>query len=451
MTISLSWHPSEKPAKEHMIETASSFLERMGWHEHQAVVLAHNDTEHQHLHIILNRIHPESGLVHDDAFSHNRAQRWREDYERVHGQIRSLEVAERHQHKHHDFARDARAVQDRYAELEAVATRTLEQMERDQLARRHQQEREAFLESRHQQFRQARETAYREVRDAYRQRWVEHYREAAELRAAARRNRDSIAQRALHFARQGQFPHAWQAVTDRDAFTRAVEHGIAERRQELRAGQRAEARQRQDEACNHLFDQRADAFAAIKQRQKQERAELKELRSARAEGRLLEPQRLAELINEPVSALQTHVQETHKKELDHQQIHILRPEPTREGPPRDLTAAAKAPSRGFADGLAGGIGKLAEIASDIMASFLSPETEQQRLAREARAQAEAAAEPERQAAAEAMQLQERQQAYEQQQRIIANEQIDAYFAQHGERLRREEDERRRDKRRERER
>ena len=35
-TISLSWHPDEKPTYDHMIEAADRYLKHMGWDEHQA-------------------------------------------------------------------------------------------------------------------------------------------------------------------------------------------------------------------------------------------------------------------------------------------------------------------------------------------------------------------------------------------------------------------------------
>ncbi len=65
-TISLSWHPSETPTQEQMIEAADSYLKKMGWSEHQALFVGHNDTEHPHIHIILNRVNPETGRVLDD-------------------------------------------------------------------------------------------------------------------------------------------------------------------------------------------------------------------------------------------------------------------------------------------------------------------------------------------------------------------------------------------------
>ncbi len=45
-TISLSWHPSERPTSDQMLEAADSYLAKMGWSEHQAMLIGHNDTAH---------------------------------------------------------------------------------------------------------------------------------------------------------------------------------------------------------------------------------------------------------------------------------------------------------------------------------------------------------------------------------------------------------------------
>jgi hypothetical protein len=107
----------------------------------------------------------------------------------------------------------------------------------------------------------------------------------------------------------------------------------------------------------------------------------------------------------------------------------------RDGP-RD-----KQPRRDLADGIAGGIAKAAEIVGNIMEGFLSPETPQEKAAREALARVIAETAPEREAAEAQRELDNRQAAYEQQK--SAQEKFDAYFARHGDRLRREEEERQR--------
>ena len=87
MTVALAWSPEQSVTKEHMIETGHSFLQRMGWEGHQVLFVAHNDTKHPHVHLIINRVHPETGLTLDDAWSKTRAQRWALGYEQEHGHI----------------------------------------------------------------------------------------------------------------------------------------------------------------------------------------------------------------------------------------------------------------------------------------------------------------------------------------------------------------------------
>lgn len=60
-TFSLNWHPDEKPTREQMVEAADGALKVMGLDHLQAVLIAHHDTDHQHVHIMVNRIDPLTG------------------------------------------------------------------------------------------------------------------------------------------------------------------------------------------------------------------------------------------------------------------------------------------------------------------------------------------------------------------------------------------------------
>jgi len=454
MIISLSWHPSEKPGKEVMIGAVDSYLRHMGWDEHQAIYVCHTDTAHPHLHVILNRIHPETGKVLDDAFSRNRSQEWARDYEKEHGRIWCEERVGKDYSRAdgkepnslpHDFALDARETLRGYAELEEAA-RTLDRREREQLAQHHQDEREAFFETRHQQFREVRQAPYREVRDEYKPRWVEHFREAEHRREEAGRDAAALALHVLDCARRGDFPAAWQAVADRDAIRRDVEQQIAEERRALRAEQRAETRERQDEACATLYEERALAFTCIKQRQKEERAELKELQAARSVGQPYDKERLIELATEPTA--DRLVEPSHEPDpsrgadatdlkVPEAAQHTLEPEATpRRGPapelgeqrlaepeagiPNDPAATEVVPERGKS--MAGGIGKLAEVLADVIAGIIAPETEKERAQR---------------LAARAKQEPTREEPAPRPQGGGTSFSFDAYFGQHGERLRRE--------------
>jgi hypothetical protein len=55
----ISWHRDEDPSEEVMRHVADTTLEDLELGEHQALMVAHGDTEHKNLHIVVNRIHPE--------------------------------------------------------------------------------------------------------------------------------------------------------------------------------------------------------------------------------------------------------------------------------------------------------------------------------------------------------------------------------------------------------
>lgn len=57
----ISWRPDEAPSDVTMREVADRALLDLGLNEHQAVLAAHRDTNHRHLHILVNRVHPETG------------------------------------------------------------------------------------------------------------------------------------------------------------------------------------------------------------------------------------------------------------------------------------------------------------------------------------------------------------------------------------------------------
>ena len=97
--LSLNWSPNDDPSRAEMIAAGQSFLTHMNWQDHQAVMVAHEDKDYAHIHIMINAIHPETGLHLDDGFEKRRAQKWAAEYEREQGKIyceqRLLEPHER--------------------------------------------------------------------------------------------------------------------------------------------------------------------------------------------------------------------------------------------------------------------------------------------------------------------------------------------------------------------
>lgn len=86
-SFSLSWHPEQEPDQEHMLETAHKALEMMGMSEHESVIVAHRDEPQKHVHVIVNRVHPISGLAADIRNSKRKFSDFAREYERENGKI----------------------------------------------------------------------------------------------------------------------------------------------------------------------------------------------------------------------------------------------------------------------------------------------------------------------------------------------------------------------------
>jgi hypothetical protein len=56
----LSWREGEQPSSAQADEAVRMFLDEMGMSDHQAIYTLHSDTHNWHLHVALNRVHPET-------------------------------------------------------------------------------------------------------------------------------------------------------------------------------------------------------------------------------------------------------------------------------------------------------------------------------------------------------------------------------------------------------
>lgn len=59
--LALSFDPGDSVDREAMEGVAARVLDRLGLAEHQAVIVAHRDRGHAHVHVLVNRVHPETG------------------------------------------------------------------------------------------------------------------------------------------------------------------------------------------------------------------------------------------------------------------------------------------------------------------------------------------------------------------------------------------------------
>jgi hypothetical protein len=56
----LSWPPGERPTRPQWTDSALQTLKALGYEDHQYMVVAHDDKKHFHIHIMVNKVHPQT-------------------------------------------------------------------------------------------------------------------------------------------------------------------------------------------------------------------------------------------------------------------------------------------------------------------------------------------------------------------------------------------------------
>lgn len=83
----LAWHADDNPTPEEMREAALASLKVLGLDEHEALIAAHGDKKHPHVHIVANTVHPYTGRTAALKYSKERLSEWAEAYEKSRGEI----------------------------------------------------------------------------------------------------------------------------------------------------------------------------------------------------------------------------------------------------------------------------------------------------------------------------------------------------------------------------
>ncbi|MDF1848276.1 MAG: relaxase/mobilization nuclease domain-containing protein [Parvibaculaceae bacterium] len=79
---SISWPEYEQLPQEDMLRIADRTLSDLDLDEHQAIIVAHNDTDHPHVHVMVNRVHPETGVAWEKWKYKTRLERSLKDQEK---------------------------------------------------------------------------------------------------------------------------------------------------------------------------------------------------------------------------------------------------------------------------------------------------------------------------------------------------------------------------------
>ena len=300
-TLSLAWHKDDAPTPEHMVEAADAFLKHMGWDGHQAVLVGHRDTEHRHIHIILNRVNPETGRTLDDYKERKRAQEWALGYEKSQDNIRceerELRAAQReHRASELDGAHSPTAGQtaeptrtpandhlphnvvmisrphERQFNADEQARAERDAKDREQLKADQRAEREAFFKDGAKFFKAARHKVYDEVRKEYKPEWRQLYNDAKLATAMVQEHSEAALERAFALTEAGRRDEAHAAFVERDDVRRVAAAQFAELKADLKARQTDDLRERQKDACDALRDIREAQYQELLQRQRDERA-----------------------------------------------------------------------------------------------------------------------------------------------------------------------------------
>ena len=92
-----------------MNRAAEETLKALGLERHQALIVAHRDKDHPHLHMIANRVNPETGKAAKLGNDRLKLSRWAERWERERGQVKCPERAKNNAER----AKGGRFVRDR--------------------------------------------------------------------------------------------------------------------------------------------------------------------------------------------------------------------------------------------------------------------------------------------------------------------------------------------------
>jgi hypothetical protein len=69
----ISLHPDDRRlARQELQQIVERLVDTLGFSEHQYIAVRHNDTDHEHIHVAINKIHPETFRIHSPAWDHQK-------------------------------------------------------------------------------------------------------------------------------------------------------------------------------------------------------------------------------------------------------------------------------------------------------------------------------------------------------------------------------------------
>lgn len=208
---SLSWAPGEEPSQTQMIEAAKDSLKALGLEHHEALFVGHNDEPHPHIHVVVNRVNPETGIAAPLKMDFLKLSTWAEAFEKQQGQIRCEKRVENNERrKYGEFVKDydsqhaAEFRRWRHERTERQVRKRI--LESAVLDARHEKERDDLGRDRDRKI----DAKRNQVRDATRSDWRMLYRDQFDQKRALQNAQRNAWSRLRHFVRThgGEFRDA---------------------------------------------------------------------------------------------------------------------------------------------------------------------------------------------------------------------------------------------------
>jgi hypothetical protein len=209
-TYSLSWAPDESPTPEAMIEAARESVRALGLEGHEMLFVSHNDEPHPHIHVIVNRVHPETGIAAPLSNDHLKLSAWAEEYEKRQGKIRCEQRVENNamRRKKH-FVRDHFSQRSgdfhRWRRLRLQDAFARQQKDKENLSAAHKLQRDFLFANKERNIRKA----DRDIRAEHRGRWHIIYADQKEQREKLKLQQKTVFSRMKAFFKDAkQYFHA---------------------------------------------------------------------------------------------------------------------------------------------------------------------------------------------------------------------------------------------------
>lgn len=296
---SLAWHPDEAGNldRAEMLRAADQTLKLLGAEKHQAIIICHTDRQHPHIHVVVNRVSPETGKMLPTSNDRLKLSDWANQYERERGQIVTPKREEKRMLREHFKERSARQdfaqAQRQKAEQKPRAERSegsilkelsdaqkkLHSLQWKKLAADNKERRDAVYTVYGEAIKQA--AAAR--KEANKPQWAQHFKEArAEQREFDRREQSisGIVRNALsttlHQQQRGEIPDKGRlAQTFRNVLdSHARRTAFAQQQEDARQLAAARFKAALDAEIGQIKDLRSRDLAAQRELYTQERAAL---------------------------------------------------------------------------------------------------------------------------------------------------------------------------------